>query len=254
MAHTDLREKEAVLTQYDAMGTPFFEVWEGKQKKFEWTDNDLDGGRGFLEQQLDAIYHYGSTALFTIKYYKKLTDKETFAVENLKGSNTFKLVETGSPNLTPYWKQQQMGGVGGKSEVEELKEMLAGMQSQINALTHPIEDEDEEEEPEKLSGIGAIIGMVKPVLDQPEVQQAIAGKIVDFLDKLFPNKPNSGFMNQQQPQQQQLQTITEGEAARINKSIADLINSGVTASDFEKLAIMMQDPAQANFLLTMLRK
>jgi hypothetical protein len=243
MATADFRNIDAVLLQFDVMNTPYIEVYEGKQKKFEFIENDLDGAKEFIAQQLAAIKYFGNTALFKIAFYHRLTDKDKFAIDNLKGSNTFKLQDYAEAMETPYWQGKQLiNGKSSNSELAEIKELLTAQQSQINSLLEPSDDEAENQP------VGGIMGALQPILQNPDIQQAIASRIIGLIDTLIPNK-----MNTQQQQQVTLGALTQDQADSINVSIERLINAGMTESDFAKLATMAEDKTKASFLLGMLR-
>lgn len=248
MAHTDFRNIEALLSQFDVMATPYIEVYEGKQKKFDFIEDDLDGARNFLSQQLEAIKFFGNTALFRIAFYREATEKGKLLPENLKGSNTFKLMEYEEAANVPYWKQKAIGAANSNPEFEELKQMLLAQQSQINAL---LEDPDEiEEAAESVGAYGGLLGALTPLLQNPEVQQVIAGKIIGFINKILPDNQNNNVMENKA----NLAGLTENDAQRINNALAVLLSAGMSANDFEKLAALANDPTQFQFYLSMLRK
>lgn len=246
---TDFREIEYILKQYDVMGTPFYTVYQGKDYKFDHIEDDLESGRAYLDQQLQAIKYFGNTAQFKITFYRELTDKGKFNQENIKGSNTFKVISEEDADGMPYWEKKR-GIVS--PELKELRELVAAQQSQINAL---LEDADEEEEPGVLGGL---MGHLSPILQNPQVQQAIAAKISGLLDKFIPDI--SGKTMYMQP------TTTLGSASQakqdpdqddqtiLTMAIQKLFAAGVTVDDMKKLADMTENPKQFSFLLTMLRK
>jgi hypothetical protein len=245
MANTDFRNIDALLSQFDVMATPFIEVYEGKQKKFDYIEDDIDGSRDFLKNQLEAIKFFGNTALFRIAFYRQLTDSGKLTPDNLKGSNTFKLMEYEEASDTPYWQQKRLGG--SSSELTEIKEMLLAQQSQINAL---LQEPDEEEEKEKVSGFNGFLGAVMPFLQNPDVQKAIAAKIIGFINKIIPDPSGKTMYMNENPQ---LAGYTEEEANKINESLITLMSAGMTVNDFEKLAALTKEPKQFRAYLLMLR-
>ena len=249
---TDFRNSEAVLNQYDVMDTPYYTVFQGKDYKFDWMEEDLEGGRNHLKQQLEAIKFFGNTAQFKICFYRKLTEKGTFNIENIKGSNTFKVIAEEQADQSPYWAAKNNYV---HPEIKALIEKIDAQQSQINAL---LQESDQEEEEEENKGVlGGLLNGLTPILQNPAIQQAIAGRIIGFLDKLVPdNKTKTMYMqpagtlsgvSETEPSEQEEQII-------LNNALVKLFNNGVTVNDIQKLADMADNPVQFNFLLSMLRK
>lgn len=242
MAQVDFRDKEALLSQFDVMATPFFEVIAEKKRKFIHIEDDMEGAKEFLRNQLDAIGHFGSTSIFTIIYYSEVSDKGKLMQDAIIGSNTFKLNEGELSSWKGYGSRNQ--------DLEEIKEILKAQQSQITALMQePDENDEDEPEPEKLSGLGSIAGMLSGLLSQPEVQQVIAQKIVGFINGIFPEK-NALNMNTQQGV---IGNVQQDDSSLITQSLERLFAAGMTAQDFKKLADLTNNPQQFQMYLSMLR-
>jgi len=250
-SQTDLREIDAILKQYDVMDTPYYTVYQGKDYKFDWMEDDLEGGRKYLEQQLEAIKYFGNTLQFKICFYRKLTDKGTFNIENIKGSNTFKVITEDDPERGTYWaKKNQLDN----PDIRQLRELIEAQQSQINALLHK---SDEEEEEEEKGVLGGLLNGLTPILQNPQVQQVIAGKIIGFIEKILPDHGKNLYM---QPVSaisgvsQQTEQTEEQQQIILTEALQKLFNNGVTVNDIVKLSNMADNPAQFSFLLSMLRK
>lgn len=247
--YSDLRTLDAVMKMFDQQNTPFYEVYQGKDLKFDSIDHaeDMEDAREFLEQQLKAIEHFGSAAQFKINFYRNATEKGK--LENLKASNTFKLNEQGVVPVGSYWDQRNnsLGAVGPKSELQEIKEMLVAQQSQINAL---LEDPDEDEEEEQPGAVGGVMGMLAGMLNNPAVQEAIAAKIIGFVNTIIPDP--SGKTMTMQPRTQ-LAGISQEDIVALNAAVMTMIENGVQVTDFQKLATLTADRQKFDMLLGMLR-
>ena len=153
---TDFRNSEAVLNQYDVMDTPYYTVFQGKDYKFDWMEEDLEGGRNHLKQQLEAIKFFGNTAQFKICFYRKLTEKGTFNIENIKGSNTFKVIAEEQADQSPYWAAKNNYV---HPEIKALIEKIDAQQSRKQRLVtgiDEVEQEGERQQPIQANGIGQV--------------------------------------------------------------------------------------------------
>lgn len=246
-SYTDLWLKDSVLKMFDQQKTPYYEVLQGKDLKFDSIDHsdDIEDAKAYLTTQLDAIEHFGSPAQFRINFYRVLTDKNKF--DQLKASNTFKLNENGAAQPGSYWgNRNAVGAVNGSSDLEEIKEMLLAQQSQINALL----EEPDETETQEPGAVGGVMGMLAGILNNPQVQEAIAAKAIGFLNTIIPDP--SGKTMTMQPRAQ-LGNITQDDITALNIAVTKLVEHGLTVQDFQKLASIADDKPKFDMLVGMLR-
>lgn len=249
-SYTDLYKKDAVLKMFDQQATPFYQVMQGKDLKFDSIDHsdDIEDAKQYLQTQLEAIEYFGSPAQFRINFYRKLSDKGNFVAENLKASNTFKLSENGEAPANTYWgNKNQLAGSSNNTDLLEIKEMLQAQQSQINAL---MEDPDEIGTDNEQGSVGGVMGMLAGILNNPAVQEAIAAKAIGFLNSIIPD-PTGKTMSMQP--KAQLGNVTQDDITSLNVAITKLIEHGVTVIDFQKLADMTSDKSKFDMMLSMLR-
>jgi hypothetical protein len=232
--YTDLWQKDAVLKMFDQQKTPYYEVLQGKDLKFDSIDHcdDIEDAKAYLTTQLDAIEHFGSPAQFRINFYRGVTDKNK--LDQLKASNTFKLNENGAALPGTYWGNRNgLSGAGGNNDLQDIKEMLQAQQSQINAL---LEEADEPAEPAQQPGaVGGVMGMLAGILNNPQVQDAIAAKAIGFLNTIIPD-PSGKTMNMQP--RAQLGSITQDDITALNIAVTKILENGATVQDFQRLAAM----------------
>lgn len=249
-SYTDLWKKDAVIKMFDQQGTPYYEVMQGKEKKFDSLDHaeDIEDAKQYLQTQLEAIEYFGSPAQFRINFYRDLSAAGKLTADNLKASNTFKLAENGERAPGTYWGDRHAVGAvgGGNSELAEIKEMLIAQQSQINAL---LEDPDDTTTGDP-AGVGGVMGMLAGILNNPAVQEAIAAKAIGFLNSIIPDPSGKTMTMQSNPQ---LGNITQDDITALNVAVTKLVEYGVTVNDFQKLAALTADKPKFEMLIGMLR-
>lgn len=253
-ALADYREIQAVLDAFDRNDTALFAVYQGKDLKFDSIElaEDPETARQYLNDNLEAIRRYGNTQTFKIVFYRRLSEKGTLTPENVKGSNTFKVVEPQDAGMLSYWqlKNGERMPPQPTQELSEIKEMLLAQQSQINALLQ----EPDEENNNSVNGSAGfnIMGLVNQLISHPEIQQAIAGRITGLINTIIPD-PSGKLMPMQQTTQ--LAGTSEDQQVQIiNDCLQRLFTAGLTLDDLQKLADMTKDQANFNFLLSLLRK
>jgi hypothetical protein len=247
-SYTDLFGKDAVLKMFDQQATPFYLVVQGKEKetKFDSLDHcdDIEDAKDYLNTQLEAIEYFGSPAQFRINFYRCLNEKGKLSLDNLKASNTFKLNENGNDQPGTYWGDKRgVGSVGGNSELAELKAIVLQQQSQINALLK--DPDDDTEEPQ---AVGGVMGMLAGLLNNPQIQEALAAKVIGFVNQIIPD-PTGRTMNMQP--RAQLGNITQDDITALNIAVTKMLENGATIQDFQRLANM--DKAKFDMALGVLR-
>lgn len=238
----DIRGKEDVLTQFDTFETPYFAVYQGKDLKFYHLNDDVDSARELLEANLSVLERNQTTAPFKIVFYENLNAAGKLSADNVKGSNTFRVFSPGvSYNHADYGNPERIGAYnrGGNAEIISSQEKkINELEEKINTLTELLEADPE---PAQVGGIG---GMLGALLENPQVQNVIVGKVLSFMDSLFPDK--------QQTAPAMVAGITE--ESDVQSAIRKLFDAGMTIADLQKLAgISSTNSAMFNILLQQLR-
>lgn len=251
----DLRGKDQVINQFDLFSTPYYCVMQGKDIKFYYADDNMDEARELLENNLNVLEQNGSVAPFKIVYYTGINEKGKLVAENIKGSNTFRVCSPGmAPNNPmyqnvesglPIWQSKKMSGID-REELEELKNKIQYLEDQNEELISKLEES--EEAIEQPAGIG---GLLNGLLQNPEIQTALIGRILGFVDTLLPQKNN--YMNSAQ-----IAGTEDNNFAKINlqeiEAVEKLKGAGMTTDDLCKLAnISVNNSAYFNMLLNTLR-
>lgn len=246
----DFRDLDSLLAQFKRQNTPFFLLYEGKELKLtsKIYENDTEGNAVAeaveqLEDNLEAIKSFGSTATYRIEYYRDIDKDGRYRKEDKIGSNTFKLNE-----------REDGGHWEGRSyinpELERLRAANKVLQDELNGYgaKSDLEGEDEDEDEDK--GImGSLMAGFMPILKQPEVQQAIAGRLIQFLDTILPKKT----IAMQQGQNAQVNGISQADWDTLCACLDQLMKAGMTVSDFERLVALTRQPATFNMYLNALR-
>jgi hypothetical protein len=239
----DLRGKEQVLQQYDFMESPFYAVYQAKDLKFQHLDDDTENGRALLSQNLEVLEINGSTAPFKIVYYYGVNSSGKLSADQIKGSNTFRIVSPGVATNSPYYGEMGLQNttfpsrINGNSNelVEELKEQNKLLRQQLEAM------EVEETEPEAPTGINA---MVSGLMNNPEIQGVVIGKLLTILDRFFPEKtiqPNASLAG-----------VSDDKI--ILENVNKLFAAGMELQDLEKLvSIAQSNPTFFRTLLNSLK-
>jgi len=239
----DLRGKEQVLQQFDFIETPFYAVYQGKDLKFQHLEDDTESGRALLAQNLEILDLNGSTAPFKIVYYYGLNDKGKLSTDNVKGSNTFRIVSPGTSTNSEFYGAPELQNrsfpsrvAGISSEyVEELKTQNQLLKQQLEAY------EAEDTEPEAPTGINA---MVSGLLSNPEIQSVVISRLCGLLDKILP----------QAPAQPNAMLAGINEDKIILDNVNKLFAAGMELQDLEKLVLIAQsNPVFFKTLLTSLK-
>lgn len=238
----DIRGKEDVLAQFDTFGTPYFAVYQGKDLKFYHLEDDVDSGRELLEANLLVLERNQTTAPFKIVFYESLNTAGKLSADNIKGSNTFRVWSPGvSFNNPDYGNPERMGAYnrGGNTEIVSSQQAeINELKEKVNELTELLQADDEPAQ------VGGVQGMLGALLENPQVQNVIVGKLLSFVETLFPDK--------QQTAPAMVAGITD--ESDVQGAIRTLFAAGMNISDLQKLAnLSTTNPAMFNILLQQLR-
>lgn len=167
------RGKKQVIDAYEANEMPAWSVWCGPQNlMFAYEGNDSGEGAELLGQVLDKLKQGGSEAAYTLKVYDELPKgRKISTVTPASRSFNFGIFDLNGQD-TPY-HQRQMSTVGILER--RFNDMQETMMKEL--LSELDERRKKKEEPEKEGGV---MGMINGLLDQPAIQQAIAGKIMSW--------------------------------------------------------------------------
>jgi len=214
--------------------TPYFSVWDKKTMLFQNSADDMEVALQKLSDNISAAEQNGYNDVLILKLHPKkeksgyVTDKsETIA------SFTFRPAEL--PQYQPYQQYAQ-----NNSNSNAILEKLTGIESRLNA----IEEEEIEEEVEQPKGIA---GYVETLLQNEQIQSAMAGLVTNFLGKILAPKISNQMALAGIPEEQDEKILL---AINILKQHDEFLGD-----DLIKLSEMaVSNNGQFNFLLSMLRK
>jgi hypothetical protein len=260
----DLKGVEQVMAQYDHRETPFFQVYSGKDLKFQQLNDDLEAARAILETHLNQIQQNGSTAPFKIVFFKSVDpEKERVIKDSEMGSNTFRLNQPGM-GMQQYYAIQngdvspgEMAGYRNNGSNQKIIELLTAMDSRLTAIEQPLEadpsDGEDEDEPDNTK---KILGALSGVISHPRVQELLAEKLIGLLN-MIPGASTGGTVQQATHIQQPTKPIQmdQTDIERVNAALGTLLSAGMTVNDFEKMASIAQtNPQMLSMFLNMLKQ
>src|SRR5882672_6091561 len=167
-----------VVQAYESQGIARFALFHGTQLLLKNDEDDLLAGKELLSVYLNRIKR--SSGVYTLCVYDDLSkDAKIKSNTPFDGSFNFQCMDIDDMSH-PY---SQL-----KEEMREMRDTFTGYMEKQN------EEKEGDGEPEKMGGV---MGMLGKILENPTIQQAIAAKVVSFIDKIFPG--GMGTMNQQLP-------------------------------------------------------
>lgn len=186
----DRRGISSVLEGFDTFETPYYAVLQGGQIKYYCDDEDMEGAKELLKDNLLAAHQAGSDALYQLRLYKRIPDDGVDLKTPYIGSFNFKVQD----QPTPYYPYQQ---INQQSQPERITGTSAfeQMQSRIAALE---DAKDVEPEPQK-------VGLLETFLQNPQMAVGAIAGILQIVKDFF--NPHS----QQSQQQPQVYELREGE-------------------------------------------
>lgn len=146
-----------VLDAYDANEVPSWAIWNGKTSLiFKHVGTDMAEGAQLLKQALEKLRKSGTEASLILAVYeapgKSINNKTPF-----DNSFPFSLWDPMNDDHSPYYASKAKDN----ETIEELRAKVAALEA------------DQEEEPEMPTVWGKVMGMIEPMLSQPDVQQAV---------------------------------------------------------------------------------
>lgn len=166
MASCDRVGVQDVMNGFDAYSTyPYFALFQSKEIKFTFTEDDPERGRKLLEDNLNVLHRNGSTALFTLRFYNNLDKNGAIKdVTPYSGSFSFKVTvpvtfELNKPGANlPANNDQFLAFL--ISERDQLKLQVQELQEENEELKDLLAESDDNEgnEPKKDLGFIGLIG------------------------------------------------------------------------------------------------
>lgn len=197
---------ENVCDWYNKMArddTPYYSVWSGKTLRFSYDGDDKSAGEELLLLNLDMVRELKSSQVLTLKLHNDLFKGTINDKTHYNASIDFRCVpaEDDALAFSALSYSSAHGEIGRlKDEIKDLK----------NASQ------------------SGIMGYLGPMLENPDVQNMIAGTVIGFLGKLLPGiMPGSAPMmaSPAAPQGAAMGSIgdpTEDEAAKLNRDLERL--------------------------------
>lgn len=238
----DLRGADQVLKQFELFNCPFYAVYQGKDLKFYHDSEDIDSAKELLEQSLAVLDYNQSTAVFKIVFYTQLNKDEKLTAENIKGSNTFRVVSPGvSYNNPNFGNPELIGSYQNKREsaivLQTQSEKIEQLENKIDLL---LEAKDDIEEPQ--SAVGSFQNVIGSLLSNPTIQEALIGRILNFVDTILPEK------------KQPVQIAGVMDESEVQTALRILFEAGMSIADLQKLAnISTNNKPLFTILLSQLR-
>jgi hypothetical protein len=231
----ELHTADAVLSYYDQFDNAGYSVYAGHKQdaqscRYTYTGEDKNIGR---EQLQDALSSILSNPDNTNTYCIVILGQKGKKIEAIN-SITFQLNK--HQTLQPY-QPQQMGGYQSSAMLGELN----SLKSQIAALQMKLDEEDEEEEEETEEG--GLAGFFKNPQIQNMLLQTLSGLLMPTTTKVT---NMAGVMD----------GAATDQDAKIDEAIETLKQFDANLGDDLILLaqLALNDPAQFNFLIKMLRK
>jgi hypothetical protein len=159
---------EVVITAYKANKVAPWAIHNGKQILFSSDGvegDDIDEGSAQLRAVLNMMAKGGTEAKYMLAVYKLKEGQEVDSGTNYYRSFNFTLY--GIDEMSPYMQRTS------NMYTQEFSERMDRLEALVTKLA---EDEDEEEDRPK-----GIMGALNGMMDNPQIQQAIAGFVLSKL-------------------------------------------------------------------------
>lgn len=163
------RGTKSVIKAYNSNDVPAWSLWNGpKQLVFSYNGTDIEEGAKMLGEALALLQEGGSTAAFMLCVYDdwKAGDK---IKSNTPYDNSFNF---------SIWDDDEGEATSRFRSNKDNEKRLTAIEDLLKKMC---EESEEEDKPEK---IGGIQGMIAGLLEQPQVKEAIMGKIAQIINKI----------------------------------------------------------------------
>jgi len=171
---------ESVLKAYEMNDVAPWAIYQGNQFLFHDESGEVSEGSTRLREILEMIRtSSNSKAIYTLKVYDDLKEGQKIKSDTpFSGSFNFRMSELEFYNDSEGRINPYPGNT--KQSIEELKHLVTALTEKVNDMQA---EKDEEDETEKKSSVGAMLGAV---LEDPAfigaIGQAIGAKIVQFIN------------------------------------------------------------------------
>jgi hypothetical protein len=162
------RGKDAILQAYESQGIPCCSLVSGKDIVFCYDGDDIDAGSAELADFIDRLKVGHSQGVYQLRVYK-YPPKDKDINLSTKQNLSFKC-RILDPDEDMDATQQRADGYNYKKRIEQLEAKLAEAET----------GEDEEPEP-----MPVWQQTINGVLQRPDVQNYVMGKIFNFVEKIF---------------------------------------------------------------------
>jgi hypothetical protein len=165
---------KSVTDWYQAVSkTPYYSIWNGRQKIFQWREDDKEGGLDMLESTLTQAEENGMDEILSIRLHPAL-DANGYINEKVYDYDmTFNLMPDRKNVPSGYVSNSHAYRENVQAKTDKLLEkidLLLQNQQRLNDRITSLEaEEDEEAEDTGLTGV------IKGVLQNPTQLQAITG-------------------------------------------------------------------------------
>lgn len=215
---------------------PYYSVWQGKNLLFQNSSDDMEIAMQKLNDNISAAEQNGYNEVMILKLHPK-KEKSGYVTDKTETIASFTFRPSELQNYVPIQQAYNQPN-------NAILEKLNGIESRIAAIESDDEDSDEQSE-EKPKGI---LGMVENLLQNEQIQMAMAGIVTNFIGKILTPKDST--------KQMALAGIPEEQDEKILLAINILKqHNEFLGDDLLKLSEMaVSNNGQFNFLLSMLRK
>lgn len=146
MAEVEARSKQETLDLFDmytaAYPKAYFSVWNSRQIKFPFLENDPSLMRSFLEDNLNSLEQTGTVTIYTLKFHPRL-EKDGFITDKTPVLASYHFRVTQPVPLSSRDLVQTNNNDNLRREIEELKQLI--VQQKVNNEILP-DDEAESED------------------------------------------------------------------------------------------------------------
>jgi len=250
-----LRGTPNIMTAFDSLEITSCALFYESRCLFKTAGESLDVTRAFLQGFLKKLEVSNTTAMYELRFYEDVKDRKKIKVstEADYAYNVMLFDPEEYPSTGMVTRREGYALV-----LQELQDLKAQMAIQKQ------EAEEEDDEPEAVTGTSNILGFFNKLLDNQEVQNKIGQLVTGWMDKLLLPAPASntfpmttsneaGAMGSI-PGAQGQAMITQEQALKIQSSIEILAGIDPQLGDhLEKIAQLAQkSPGKYKTMISML--
>ena len=224
-----------VVKAYKNKAVPAWGLFQQTQFLEKYEGDDVDEGATLLQDYLEALdQRSNDNNTYTLCVYEIVKGSKINSATKFDASFNFRLADTIEDHLS-----SKMSGV--------YEDRIRGLEEKINQLTEP--------EPEEMTPQEKMWAMVGKIMEHPQIQQAIATRVLGFVDSL------GNILSGVKPgQRAAIGTVTSNstvmdENAKLQQAVNILVTvDAQLGTHLLKLAEVAQaDPAKYEQLIGMLK-